>query len=292
MNAPALAPDNPTETVADNPPQAEPAAANTGNPGKSNGTGKPSGQAQGAAPTDDLFKSVDPNKLPPEIKTHYDNMLRDYREKTAKLSETIKAESAKAAEAYKQKAEFYDEIAAQEEFVKQWNEFVQKTQAQGTEQAEGDPKLTQMEAKLQEMQMKMQIQEMAEVTDAFATAVDEKGTLLHPDFDDLNMLSIGQIQTPNGFEDFSLLRACAQLADGKTPQEKLANGYKAAKAAHDAIFEKGKKAGMGRLKDKMMNGSLPPTNAGGEVLSLTEKRPRNAKEALELARRNIVVSRD
>lgn len=285
MSTPALAPDNPTATATDNPPKAEPVV-------NANGTGAPtSGQAQGAAPTEDLFKGVDPNRLPPEAKAHYDSMLRDYREKTAKLSETIKSESAKAAEAYKAKAEFYDEVAAQEEFVKMWNEYVQKAGNPQPEQA-GDPKLNQMEAKLQEMSQKMQLQEMAEVTDAFASAVDEKGAPLHPDFDDLNMLSIGQVQTASGAEDFSLLRACAQLADGKTPQEKLANGYKAAKAAHDAIFEKGKKAGMGRLKDKLMNGSIPPSNAGADVLSVTEKKPRNAKEALELARRNIAVSRD
>jgi hypothetical protein len=285
MNAPNLAPDNPTDTAADNSPKAEPDATTSG-------TGAPRGQASEAAPTDDLFKGVDPNRLPPEVKAHYDSMLRDYREKTAKLSETIKSESAKAAEAFKAKAEFYDEIATQEEFVKMWNEYVQKAQLPQADQQPGDPKLTQMEAKLQEMHQKMQIQEMAEVTDAFASAVDEKGTPLHPDFDELNMLSIGQVQTQNGPEDFSLLRACAQMAEGKTPQEKLANGYKAAKAAHDHIFEKGKKAGMGRLQAKMMNGSLPPSNAGGDVLSVTEKKPRTAKEALDLARRNIVVSRD
>lgn len=278
-----LATDNPTAGIADN-PATEPAVP-------VNGTSATNGQATGAAPADELFKGVDPNKLPPEVKAHYDSMLRDYREKTTKLSETIKSESQKATEAYRQKAELYDQIAQQEEFVRQWNDYVQKAQSSGQPANPADPVLNQMKQQIQEMNQKIQQTELAQVTEAFAEAVNEKGEKLHPEFDQLNGIFIGKLQEGQESEDFSLLRACIELSPGSNPQEKLANGYKAAKAVHDAIFEAGKKAGMGRVQAKVQNGTIPPTNAGGEGLTITEKKPKNAQEALEMAKKGLMVSR-
>lgn len=281
-----LATDNSAATGADN-LATEPA-------NDANGTGTTTGQAPGATPGDDLFKGVDPNRLSPELKQSYDSMLRDYREKTTKLSETTKSEVQKATEAYRQKAEHYDQIAREESFVKQWNEYVQKAQsvqANGQE-ANSNPELAQMKATLNEMTQKIQMSELSQVTDSFAEAVNEKGEKMHPDFDQLNGMSIGQLNSNGKQENFSLLRACIELSTGKTPQERLANGYKSAKALRDSIFDEGKKAGMGRLQQKIQNGSLPPSNAAGEVLSVTDKRPKTAHEALAMARRGQVVSRD
>lgn len=256
-----------------------------------NGTGTNGGQASEATPAGDLFRGVDPNKLPPDVRPHYDSMLRDYREKTGKLSETTKSEVEKATQAYREKASLYDQIATQEEFVKQWNDYVQKSQSNGQQQ-EGDPALTQMKQQIQEMNQKIQLSEMAQVTEAFAGAVNEKGEKIHPDFDELNQMHVGNVNTAKGAEPFSLLRAAIELAPGNTPQERLANGYKAAKQLRDSIFEAGKKAGMGRLQTKVLNGTNPPSNSGGEVLSVTDKRPKSAREALEMAKRGQVVSRD
>lgn len=278
-----LAADNPVSATVDNPNGTQP---------DTNGTGATSGQAQEATPTVDLFKGVDPNRLPPDARAAYDSMLRDYREKTGKLSETIKAESAKAAEAYRSKAELYDQIANQEEFVRQWNEYVQKSQSNGQPQQTGNPAISQLEAQIQEIKKTQMMADLAQVTEAFAEAQDEKGVKLHPEFDQLNSISMGQIQNGQEAEDFSLLRACVELAKGMNPQEKLANGYKTAKAIRDQIFEEGKKAGMGRLQAKVMNGTNPPSNSHGDTLSLTEKKPKNAREALEMARKGQMVSRD
>lgn len=253
-------------------------------------TGATNGQAQNGGAPDDIFKGIDPKRLPPEAKVHYDSMLKDYREKTARLSETIKTEAQKAAEAFKSKAELYDQIATQEEFVKQWNEYVQKTtQPQGNQP--GDPKVAQLEAQLQEIKTNLQMNELLQVTTSFAEAQDEKGQLLHPDFDQLNSISIGKMMNGKQAEDFSLLRACIELSQGN-PQEKLANGYKTAKAIRDSIFEEGKKAGMGRVQAKVLNSSNPPSNSSGDVLSVTDKRPKNAHEAFEMAKRGMIVSRD
>lgn len=278
--------DNPAAQVVDN-PSAEPTSG-------VNGTDTTNGQAQGGAP-DEIFKGVDPNRLPPEVKSHYDSMLRDYREKTAKLSETIKAEVAKNTEAYKSKAEYYDQFATQKEFVDKWNEYVKEQQTlsqSGGQPAEGDPVLNQMKAQLQELNQKIQLSEMSQITEAFIDAVDEKGQKLHPEFDSLNNIVLGSMQNGPQAEEFSLLRACIELSNGKTPQEKLANGYKSAKASYDAIFEAGKKAGMGRLQSKIQNGSIPPINSSGEVMTMTDKKTKSAREALDMAKRGIMVSRE
>lgn len=279
--------DNPVAAAVDN-QATEPTA-------QVNGTSATNGQEQTGGSPEEIFKGIDPNRLPPEAKAAYNSMLKDYREKTARLSETIKTEAQKATEAYRSKAELYDSIATQEEFVKQWNEYVQKAnQAPQSQQSQqgSDPVLSQMEAKLNEMNQKIQMNELSQVTNAFAEAVDEKGQPLHPDFDQLNSIQIGTAKNGGQAEEFSLLRACVELADGKNPQDKLANGYKAAKALRDQIFEEGKKAGMGRLQAKALNGTNPPSTATGEVLSVTDKKPKNAHEALALARRGLVVSRD
>lgn len=282
MSEQISASDNSAVAVADNQTSnLEPAAA-------SNGTGATNGQAQGGAP-DEIFKGVDPQRLPPEVKVHYDSMLKDYREKTAKLSETVKSEAAKATEAFRQKAELYDQIATQEEFVKQWNEYVQKANQPPELDKNGDPKVAQLEQKFQEIQNKLQMTELSQVTQSFAEATDEKGNPIHPDFDQLNSINLGKI---NNGEDFSLLRACVELSGGNSPQDRLANGYKMAKMVRDSIFEEGKKAGMGRLQTKALNGTNPPSLSSGDTLSVTDKKPKNAREAMDMAKKGLIVSRE
>lgn len=285
MNETVLA-DNPEVTTTDN-PISEPV-------NETNGTGPTDGQAHGGAPTEDIFKGIDPKSLPPQLKAVYDSMLTDYRGKTAKISESIKSEVAKATESYKQKADQYDSIASQESFVSKWNEYVKEQEKQSNQGGAqpGDPVLAEMKAKLDEMTQKIQISELSQITDAFAEAKDEKGQKIHHQFDELNHIHIGKLQIGDKSEDFSLLRGCVELSQGANPSEKLANGYKMAKAVYDGIFEAGKKAGMGRLAQKAQNGTQPPTNMSSDALTVTDKKPKNAREAMEMARRGQMVSRD
>jgi len=261
-----------------------------------NEPGTPNGEASQSATGQDTFipQGLDINTLPANVRAYVEkinkDMVRGFTEKTSKLSETTKAEVEKAVQSYRDKADRFDQIATQEEFVKQWNDYVQKVTTSGQTPQAGDPKLAQLEAKFQEMNEKIQLTELSQVTDAFADALDDKGEKLHPEFDQLNSISIGKLKEGNDSEDFSILRACVELAEGNTPQEKLANGYKSAKSVYDSIFEAGKKAGMGRLQTKVMNGTNPPSRSGGDVMSVTDKKPKNAHEALELARRGIRVS--
>lgn len=276
--------DNSSTVVVDNP---------QGHIDNSVETSQPNGQPEGqTGHVDELFKGIDPNKLSPELRAQHDNMVRSYREKTEKLSETIKSETAKAIEAYRQKSDMYDQISSQEEFVKQWNDYVKKNDEVVNQNPEGNPKLLELEQKFQEIKQEMEIQKITEITTAFAEATDEKGNKIHPDFDQLNDIVIGNIQSGQENQEFSFLRACIELAEGNTPQEKLIHGYKTAKAIYDSIFEEGKKAGMGRLQTKVLNGTNPPSNSGGDVMSVTEKRPKNAREAMELAKKGVIVSRE
>jgi len=278
-----------------------PVSEENGNPNgtatDANGTSNGVGEArQGAATTETFIpEGIDLNTLPPNVRQYVEkinnDMVRGFTEKTTKLSETVKAEVAKSLEPYRSKAEQYEQIAAQEEFVKQWNEYVQKSQSQNQNpQNPGDPLLKEMKSQLEEMNMKIQLSEMSQITEAFAEAVNEKGERLHPEFDTLNDIVIGQFGEKS--EPFSLLRAAVELAQGGTPSEKLANGYKAAKAAHDAIFELGRKAGLGRVQTKIANGTQPASHSLGDTMSVTDKKPKNAREALEMARKGVMVSRE
>jgi hypothetical protein len=271
--------DNPGIAPADNPSISGPAGVDVG-------TSATGGQAPGAAPAEDLFKGVDPNRLPPEVRGHYDQMLRDYREKTGKLSETVKSETAKAVEAFKQKAEFYDQLITQEEFVRQWNEHVQKVSA--AESAKQDDPTVKLEKKLQALEAQVMKSSTVETINAFAGAVDEKGQKIYSDFDKLNGIVVSEVQNPDGSrQEISMLGVAIDAAPGKTVQEKLVNGYKTAKKVYDTIFEEGKKAGMGRLQTKAFNGTQPPSST--PPVSGPSRRPKNALEALQFAKAGLPV---
>jgi len=266
-------------------------------PTPTGGTVQPNGDAgngQGAS-VEETFGNVDPRTLPPALKAVYDNMLRGFKEKTTKLSETTKAEVAKATESYKQKADLYEQLASQQEFVDQWNQYVasKNSAAEDVAKSTDSPELAEMKAELQELKQTQQRTENLQLTEAFADAVDEKGQKIHPDFDKLNSLDIGVRQNGDRQDPYSFLRAAIELAPGKTPQEKLANGYKKAKEVYDAIVEEGRKLGMGRVQAKLQgstqlpSGSLPPG-----ALTTTTKKPQTGREAMELARQGVLVSRD
>lgn len=276
--------DNSATTTADNPVGSEPAAAAAG-------TAPPAGQVAGqSAPGEELFKGLDPTKLPPELRSHYDNMLRDYRDKTGKLSEQVKSQVAKEAEQYRKDAEFFRQLSGQDAFVKQWNEYVQKANAQQQQSQAVQGLPPEVQERLQKVDMieqKVQRAEALESINAFAEAADEKGAKLHPDFDKFSEISLG---THAEAGDYSLLRASIELAPGNSLQEKMEAGYKLAKAAYDRIFEEGKKAGMGRTLAKAKNGSLAPSsvNAG----TMAPHRAKDAAEALKFARQGLEVYKE
>lgn len=242
-----------------------------------------SGQSEWQNETDSQegLSNIDPKTLPPALKAVYDNLYRDYQKKTTSIAERVKAEVAKSIGGYKEKAEQFEQIANNEEFVKMWNDHVEKLKSA---QSNGQP-VDEVSKKLQDIEVKLKTQESLEAINIFADAKDEDGEMLHPEFDRLSELKIG---THSQSGEYDLLRAAIELAPGNSYMEKLENGYQSAKEVYDTIFEEGRKAGMGRMNDKVKNSTYAPSAGSSKLSSYAQKQPANALEALEMARKGLL----
>ena len=242
-----------------------------------------SGQSEWQNETDSQegLSNIDPKTLPPALKAVYDNLYRDYQKKTTSIAERVKAEVAKSIGGYKEKAEQFEQIANNEEFVKMWNDHVEKLKSA---QSNGQP-VDEVSKKLQDIEVKLKTQESLEAINIFADAKDEDGEMLHPEFDRLSEIKIGA-HSKSG--EYDLLRAAIELAPGDSYMEKLENGYQAAKEVYDTIFEEGRKAGMGRMNDKVKNSTYAPSAGSSKLSSYAQKQPANALEALEMARKGLL----
>ena len=277
-------PDLPSPT-----PENGSAATPATEPAPATGTVQPNGDAgtRQSAPVEESFTRVDPNTLPPELRHAYDNMLRDYKEGTTKLSERIKSETAKAVEAYKQKAEWYDSALKDEKLVKMINEYVNSAAASNDPSMANLPKeLQEKLRKVDEIDQELKQTKAIETVNAFKEAADDKGNLLHPEFEKYQGMTIG---THPELGEYSILRAAVELALGETPAEKLENAYKTVDAMYKSAFEEGRKAGMGRVQEKLKNGSQPPSSVN--AASTAPRQPKNALEALQFARQGLVPNR-
>lgn len=265
-------------------PEGGATATPTPEPVTPTGTVQPGSEAGQSAPTEESFTKFDVNTLPPQLRSMHDNMLRDYKSKTTQLAEERK--KYEGYDAYKQKAEQFEQISANQEFVKRWNEFVQEQNTKGDPQDPTQAKLQEFEKQLQEERKARVEREMSEVVDAFSNAKDEKGELVNSDFNSLNEIAVGK--NSQG-DEYSLLRTCIELSEGKTSQERLANGYKNAKAIRDKIFEEGRKHGMGKMLSKVRNGTEPPTVTSDKTVFNGDPTKISVREARELALKGVVV---
>ena len=264
-------------------PNPNPAPAPTANPTPEPvaqpGTVQPSGQPGQSVPAEERFGDVDPNTLPPQLKSIHDNMLKGWKEKTTKLSEERK--KYEGHDAYKQKAEMLEKLQANQDFVRLWNEHVQK--AQGNTDGKADPNI---QAKLQEIETKLQRQEIDGMVKTFREMKDDKGEPMHPEFDALQGVELGT--TAQG-DKYNLLRACVELAQGNSDQEKLMNGYKNAKAIRDQIFEEGRKHGMGKMLTRVRQSTEAPGITSEKTSFNGDPRKLSVQEARELAEKRISV---
>lgn len=272
--------------------EASAAATSNGTASASSGTTQPSGEAgQGATGSENFLpQGVDINTLPPAVRAELDRinkeMVRGFTAKTQELAEQRK--KYEGYDTYKQKADLYEQIASQEEFVRQWNEYVKKVGGQG-QAGQGDPNdpNVKLQAEVQEIKTELERAKAGEIVEAFSSAKDEKtGELLHPDFEALHSVVIGGNEKVG---EYSLLRAAVDLAPGATQQERLANGYKAAKAVRDAILEEGRKQGMGKMLARARNSSEAPTLSTEKGVFTGDPKNLSAREARELAEKRVVV---
>jgi len=253
--------------------------------------GQPNGEAtegQSATGSENFIpQGVDVNSLPPALRAHVEKinkeMVRGFTEKTQQLAEKIKAETEKSVSSYKQKAEWFDRVSAndvaRERINKVIEELTREAQQQQQQTGHVDESLKQ---EVRQIKTELETEKMTQYVNAFADAKDEKGTPLHPEFEKYASLSVGKL--PDG-SSASLLRIAAMVAPGNTAQEKLTNGYKAAEQFYKSILEEGRKLGMGRVQAKVRNGSIPPTSSAST--NVANRRPKNALEAIEMARQGL-----
>lgn len=265
----------------------------TGSPAPDGGNIQPSGEASGQSATASenfIPKGVDLNTLPPTLRAELDRinkeMVRGFTSKAEALA--AKEKLYEGFDGFKQKAELYDQIATQEEFVKQWNDYVQKLQQNGQPAPAIDDELKK---EVMELKQKVQQTEALEFINAWATATNEKGEPLRPDFEKLENLQFPDVKAADG-SSVNLLNVAVHLAPGRSPEEKLQNGYAVAKKFHDQIFEAGRKSAFGQVQSRIRNGSEPPTVAASSD-QVVVKNPKDisARDALRAARegKRIVV---
>lgn len=268
------------------------AATSETTPAASAGTVPVGGEAnRQSASTEESFTKLDVNTLPPQLKQTYDNMLRDYKQKTTELAEQRKKYG--DYDDVKKKADWYDNVSNQQEFVNMWNEFVEKSNAKPN--ADPNDPVAQLQSRLEKVEnervVERQRMEAIQSIEAFANAVNEAGEKVNGDFDKLNELVIGSVQGEDGtLSDFSLLRAAMELAPGKTLQERITNGYQAAQKLYQSILEEGRKAGMGKMLSKFKNSTEVPGHLSTDKGVFTgDAKALSAREARELAEKKVVV---
>lgn len=297
--------------IADPTPSA--AAANPSlEPVSGNGT-VPSANSEASgtsAPVQETFTNLDPNTLPKELRSTYDNMLRDYKTKTMSLAEERKRYS--DYDNVKERAEAYDQLTKDEKFLRYWQQAESPAQDETDNQelvelqqlwqeAQVDPakaiefhrKVAQLEMKpiaekAQAAEQKHQLNEAREVVTNFANAVDEKtGARLRPDYDELES---------SGLIDYfynQLHEKHPNLTPAQWPKA-LDAVYNAAKKVRDGFYQKGYEAALNRANAKIANSTERPSVAATtdqENLTFDQAKKLTAAEAVALARKGKTVSR-
>lgn len=255
-------PNDPTPQAEDvaTPAMPEPTEPTTGTVENVNGEApEVTGQA---APVDPTFTDVDPNSLPPKERGAYENMLRDYKRKTAEIAD------------YRRKAEAYDAWVAKQSTQQR---ITDDDYNRAFESKDGMTQFLQKAAEpvVQELQQtKMEL--AATKADLFIKDFKSK----HADFDELDSdgLITGYVQ----------LNPPKAEADWGT---RLKEAYGYAKKVRAKWEDAGYKRGLTRIEQKAMQSTELPSGSPSQVYSGGDPTKLTAKEAVELAMQGIRVPR-
>lgn len=275
-------------TPAPTPAPAPAAAPGTAEPQKGSeapATSAPAAQGE-AAPSEDSFLSNDPKSLPPELRKHYDNMLRDYKRKTADVAELRKR--AEAFDAIRQDKRFVDfwtnQVALEQQALRKLEDTKQGMDVSDEEfekALSSKQEFLKLMAKVaqgstQDIQKKLE-QTQAELTTSRASeAIEEFAEQGHQDIYDL--------ESNYGFISYQF------KAD---PNIKLDDAYNNAKAVYDQIYQKGFEAARAELQANMQKKAAAsteiPSGAPAGAYAGPDPKKLTAAEALAYARKGIVV---
>jgi hypothetical protein len=214
-----------------------------------------------AAPAEETFTDVDVKSLPPKERAAYDNMLRDYKRKTAEVAEI------------RRKAEAFDAWQTQQaaERAKVTDEDFNRA----FESKEGFQSLIEKAANPVVQKLNATEKELRETkADLFVKDFKAK----HTDFDDLD--SDGLI---TGF--VQLNRPSTEAEWG--PTVKAAYDY--AKKLRSKWEEAGYKRGMARVQEKAEGSTEMPSGSPAPVYTGPDPKNLTAEQAVELAMKGIRV---
>lgn len=258
---------------------------NTPNPAASEAVSSPEGstQAQGPQATGqgeaaESFTNIDPKTLTPELRTVYDNMYRGFQEKNRGM-----AEVRKQASEYKEKADIYDELSRDDQFVSYWNNPKAQKQPAATPEAESvdnDPEteVRTLKNQVSDLQKSQQRNDTDRFIDSYAMETDKDGNLLRPEFRKL---------TDNGLVPMFFAQDPSKTQ--KDRKIKLAKAYTRAVDFVNGIREEGRKAVLPEIQSKANQTVEEPSVATGASYSGPDPKKLTTREAFEMSKRGQFV---
>ena len=252
------------------------------------------------ASSSESFTSVDPNSLTPELRASYDNMLRDYKSKTAKV-----AEQRRDIAADQEKIQRHDEITSDPAFVEYYNNYGQSTpqSTNGQPQPQQSPEVGTEKAEeefQQAFNSRASFDAYVEQKISEKSADTKKEVAMTKAFMKQQKANdfISKFKSQEGNSDFErlnkhgLVSGYLQLNPARTEADWGKALTKARDYARMVLGEErtaGKEEGLGRATEKVNNSTEEPTPSPGQVYSHGDPKNLSVSEAIELAQRGIKV---
>lgn len=215
-----------------------------------------------AAPADETFTNVDPNSLPSKERAAYDNMLRDYKKKTAEIADL------------KRRADAYDRWQHEQAAAQR---ITDEDYSRAFESKDGMQQFLQKAAEPVVEELRQTKAELAATkADLFLKSFKSQ----HADYDDLDsdglITGYVQLNPPKGEGEWDSV---------------MKSAYSYAKKLRSKWEESGYKRGIQRVEQKAAQSTELPASSPGQVYSGGDPTKLTAKEAVELAMQGIRVPR-
>lgn len=277
----------PAATPATTPePAAAAPATGTAEPSTSEAPAAPTAEAPGeAAPSEETFLSGDVKSLPPELRKHYDNMLRDYKKKTGEIADVRK------------KADFFDQLSKDQRVV----EFVNKL-SRGEQDAEKQLEKAKQEIELSDEEFEKGLSSKSEFLKMMSKVARESNADLQTKLEETRaqLMETKKAESIDAFaeqghqdiydlENYGFISYQFRV----NPQMRLEDAYANAKQVHDDIYKKGFEKGRADLQASMQKkiaaSTEKPTASPGAAYTGPDPKKLTAAEALAWARKGVVV---
>lgn len=274
----ALVDNNPADPVA---APAEAVATETTNGTVETPSGQAETQAQ-AAPAEEQFSDVDPKTLPPELQTLYKKMQSGFTKKMQGLTEAQK------------KAEIYDQLAGDKDFVSYWEQKIAKGQdpsaaqpeplvndqeyAEALSSPQGFEKIMQkvIAKAVEPLAQKARAAEASDILEEFAAEPGHEDLYALQE-DELISIQL-RLDPPKNERDYR-----AKVQEAYTRAKDLTQKY------FQKGYEKAKAEAMGVIQNKVNAASNPPTINAGKTYEGPDPKDLTGADAYRLAKKGVRV---